>query len=68
MIFDIVALVCALGQPPQECQSPTARIVAKVGEARSEMSCASRSQWDAAKLPSIGDDEYVKIQCVKRDD
>jgi len=48
-MFAIVALVCALGQDPAECQTPTARDVMILGEETSELACFRQAQMSAGK-------------------
>jgi hypothetical protein len=67
-MFDVIALICALGQAPQECVPQTARDVFKVGEESSDIACMRRAQMGAGSvtLGHIGKDEYFKFECVRR--
>jgi hypothetical protein len=69
MPFQVVALICALGQDPAECQPPTARDVVVVGEAGDELACLRRGMVDAGKLyVLVGEHDYVKIMCRRKRD
>ena len=68
-MFSIVALVCALGQDPAECQPPTARDVMVLGEERDEIACMRQAQMSAGKVETlrrIGPDEWIKFSCRRR--
>ena len=69
MTFDIIALVCALGQSPVECQAPTAREVMVLGNVPTELRCLLESQQHMAQVAGlIKPDEYAKFSCVRHPD
>ncbi len=68
-MFSIIALVCALGQDPADCQPPTARDVMKLGEEKSELACFRQAQMSAGKVETlrrIAADEWIKFSCRRR--
>jgi len=68
-MFSIIALVCALGQDPAECQPPTARDVMVLGEERSELACLRQAQMSAGNVETlrrIAADEWIKFACRRR--
>lgn len=67
--FSIIALVCALGQSPYECQPPTARERISLGVVSNEIMCAIESQQHLGQVASlVGKDEYAKIICLRNED
>jgi hypothetical protein len=67
MTFDVLLLVCILGQDPSECVPQTARAVEKIGEGTSELDCmrwGALSSGGSVVKPQQG--EYAKIECVRR--
>jgi hypothetical protein len=69
MTFDIIALVCALGQDPQECQPPTALRQIYLGNVRSELMCGIEGQQHLAQAASMVPDGYrVKLICARHED
>lgn len=67
MTFEILALVCALGQDPRECMPPTARVVEKIGEEHSELACLRQGALSAGGATvKPGEGEYLKLMCVRR--
>lgn len=68
-MFNIIALVCVLGQDPAECQPPTAHDVIVLHKVDSELACLRESQMHLAKAASlVAANEYVKIACVREKD
>lgn len=66
MTFNVVLLLCALGQSPSECQPPTARSVVILEKGvRSEIACMREFALSAAKVPGLYDPEheYPKLMC-----
>lgn len=69
MIFDVVALVCLLGQDPSECQPPTALRQIFLGTVPNELRCAMDGQEHLASAASmVPEGYYVKIICPRRED
>ena len=66
MTFDVILLVCALGQPPSECVPQTARSVERLGSESSDLACMRRAMLSAPKGVEIGDDAYPKAMCIRR--
>lgn len=68
-MFDVVALVCALGQAPQECQLPTALRVISLGTVSNEMMCGIEGYEHLAQAASmIPDGYYAKVACLRHED
>jgi len=66
-MFDIIALVCALGQVPQDCIPQTARSVYELGQSDSELACMRQAQMSDGKVSLTSNpDEYKKFMCVRR--
>jgi hypothetical protein len=60
-MFDVIALICALGQAPQDCVPQTARAVEKIAEVDNELGCL---RWGVLSTPRgthIGPGEYPKV-------
>jgi hypothetical protein len=69
MTFDVIALVCALGQSPSECQPPTALRQIFLGNVRNELMCAIEGQQHLAQAASMVPDGYrVKLICTRHED
>lgn len=69
MTFDIIALVCALGQDPSECQPPTALRQIYLGNVRNELMCGIEGQEHLAQASSMIPDGYrVKLICARHED
>lgn len=69
MTFDIIALVCALGQAPQECQPPTALRQIFLGNVRNELMCGIEGQQHLAQAASMVPVGYrVKLICARHED
>jgi hypothetical protein len=67
MMFQIVALICALGQDPAECEPPTARDVIVIGESPSTLACQRDGALALGKIAAlIGEREYPKVICRRR--
>ena len=67
MTFEIIAMICALGQGPRECVPQTARSTFKVGEESNELACMRAAQMGAGKLSfRLRDDETWKFMCVRK--
>ena len=71
MTFDVILMICTLGQSPVECQPPTARsvMVLETGVAN-ELACMREFTMSAAKVASLIDPahEYPKLACTRRED
>lgn len=71
MTFDVILLVCTLGQSPAECQPPTARsvMVLETG-VRSELACMREFALSSAKVSSLIDPahEFPKLSCLRHED
>lgn len=68
MTFDVIMLICQLGQQPAECQAPTARSVMTLERGlHSELECMRAFTMDAPKVASLLDPEheYPKLACTK---
>lgn len=66
MTFEIVALVCSLGQAPSECIPQTARSVYKLGVEQSDLACMRQAQMSEGRVSlSLADGEYYKFMCVR---
>ena len=69
MTFDVIALVCALGQSPAECQPPTALRQIFLGTVPNELRCAMDGQEHLAQAASMVPDGYlVKLICARHED
>jgi hypothetical protein len=69
MTFDVIALVCTLGQAPQECQPPTALRQIFLGNVRNELMCGIEGQQHLAQAASMVPDGYwSKLICVRHED
>ena len=69
MTYDVIALVCALGQAPQECQPPTALRQIFLGNVRNELMCGIEGQEHLAQAASMVPDGYrVKLICARHED
>lgn len=69
-MFDVVALVCLLGQDPKECQPPTAHQVLELGTVSNELRCGIEGLQRLAQYPGFYMDYhryYVKVTCLKRE-
>ena len=67
MTFEILALICALGQQPRECIPQTARVVEKIGEEKSELACLrSGALTSGSAIVKPKDGEYEKIMCLRK--
>ena len=67
MTFEAIALICTLGQAPQDCLPQTARAVEKIAEGPTEMACAVQAvKSSGGAIVKPGDGEYLKIMCVRR--
>ena len=65
-MFEIFALICVLGQAPDQCIPQTARAVEKIGEADNEIGCF---RWGALSSPRgviPGEGEWIKISCLRK--
>lgn len=68
MTFEILALICSLGQPPRECVPQTARDHYTLGTEASDLACMRQAQMSAGKVDlSLGPDEYRKFICLRVD-
>ena len=68
-MFDIIALVCVLGQSPAECQPPTALRQIFLHTVSNELRCGIEGQEHLALAASmVPDGYYVKLTCVRRED
>jgi hypothetical protein len=68
-MFEIVALVCAFGQSPQDCQPPTALRQIFLGTVRNELMCGLEGQEHLAQAASMVPEGYwSKLTCVRRAD
>jgi len=71
MTFNVILLLCNLGQLPSECQPPTARsvMVLETG-VRTEIACMREFVMSAAKVPGLYDPahEYPKLACERVSD
>ena len=68
MTFNVVLMICALGQSPSECQPPTARSVMVLEKGvRSELACMREFALSSAKVASLIDParEYPKLSCER---
>ena len=68
MTFNVILLICALGQSPADCQPPTARSVMVLEKGvRSELSCMREFALSSAKVASLIDaeHEYPKLSCER---
>jgi hypothetical protein len=66
IMFDVITLICALGQAPQDCVPQTARVVEKIAEVDNELGCL---RWGVLSTPRgahIGPGEYPKVMCERR--
>jgi hypothetical protein len=69
MTFDVIALVCLLGQDPAECQPPTALRQIYLGNVRNELMCGIEGQQHLAQAASMVPDGYrVKLICARHED
>jgi hypothetical protein len=71
MTFNVILMLCALGQSPEECQPPTARSVMVLEKGvRSEIACMREFALSAAKVPGLYDPahEYPKLACERVED
>jgi hypothetical protein len=67
--FSIIALICAGGMGPYECQPPTARERISLGTVSNELMCGIESQQHLAQVASlIKQDEWVKFVCLRNED
>jgi len=67
MTFDVIVLVCALGQSPTECQPPTALRQIYLGTVPNEIRCAMDGQEHLAQAASMVPEGYwPKVICVRR--
>ena len=69
MVYDVVALICALGQDPVECQPPTALRQIYLGHVTNEIMCAIEGQQhlaQAATMVPVG--YYSKVVCLRHED
>lgn len=67
MTFEIISLICTLGQSPQECIPQTARSVYKLGTETNELACMRQAQMSEGKVTlSLAPGEYHKFMCVRR--
>lgn len=67
-MFKVLILVCAAQVAPQDCQMDNAADVIWGPDAANEMTCAHDGQAyiaDTAIAAGIGQDHYVKVQCVR---
>jgi hypothetical protein len=68
MPFEALALICALGQDPQECIPQTARTVEIIGEEASELGCARASMLAlGGHVEHPKDGEYAEVICIRKD-
>ena len=67
MHFLIYALVCGQEIPHAECQPGKASQVAIIGEASSEIACAVQGQQLSPPNVEIGEGDYLKIACFRRE-
>jgi hypothetical protein len=68
-MFDVIALVCALGQTPQECQPPTSLRQIFLGTVSNEIRCGIEGQEHLASASSmVPAGYYAKMTCVRRED
>lgn len=68
MTFNVILLICALGQSPSECQPPTARSVMVLEKGvRSELACMREFAISSAKVASLIDaeHEFPKLSCER---
>ena len=71
MTFTVIALVCALGQDPAECQPPTARSVMSLQRGLpNEMACMRAFTMSIPEVASLIDParEYPKLACERVED
>ena len=69
MTFDVIALVCALGMDPAECQPPTALRQIFLGNVRNELMCGLEGQEHLAQAASMVPSGYrVKLICARHED
>ena len=71
MTFDVILLICTLGQSPAECQPPTARSVMVLESGvTSELACMREFAMSAPKVASLIDyaHEYPKLACSRHED
>lgn len=69
MTFDVILLVCRLGQSPIECQPPTAFDKAVLGNAPNELRCMMDGQQHLAQDASLVPNGFwPKIICAKHED
>lgn len=68
MTFEVIVLICVLSIEPKDCMpSAGARVVEKIGEAQSELSCM---RWglisSGGEIAKPKDGEYEKIICLRK--
>jgi hypothetical protein len=69
MTFDVIALVCALGQSPSDCQPPTAFRQIFLGTVPNELRCTTDAQEHLAQASSLVPEGYwIKIICPRREE
>jgi hypothetical protein len=67
MTFEIIAMICALGQSPTECVPQTSRSHWTLGTEANELGCMRQAQMSDAKISlAASPGEYIKFMCVKR--
>lgn len=68
-MFDVIVLVCALGQAPQECQPPTALRQIYLGTVPNELRCGMDAQEHLAQAASMIPSGYwPKLICPRHED
>jgi len=68
-MFDIIALVCALGMNPSECQPPTALRQIYLGTAPNELRCAIDMEEHLAQAANMVPKGYwPKLICPRREE
>ena len=68
-MFDVIALVCILGQSPQECQPPTALRQIFLSTVSNEIRCGIEGQEHLAQAANmVPQGYYAKLLCVRRED
>lgn len=71
MTYEVIALICMLGQDPAECQPPTAQSVFTLSRGiRNEIECQRRFEMDLAKVAALYDPamSYPKLACERVED
>lgn len=66
-MYTIMALICSIGIPHNECFPQTARDVYVLGKDLSQFQCLLYSQMTDGRVSlNIGPDEYHKYMCIKQ--